>query len=356
MALPIVLGRGKKMVNDENVIYIGDIVSSANHAGNKARNDMETIFSKLFGKPYLILTSTNLKSVSYSLWYLIRNVKKLYLLLKSKEKIVLLQYPFQVHPFVSIFLLLVMKMNNVILFVHDIDEWRHKERKRTICAQGFFYNAKVIVVHNQKMLERVKGWDTQAKLINLEIFDYLRDSGEHQIREFSHTVSFAGNLTKSMFLHTDLEPLFKKLYLYGPGKDCIKLGDNVVYKGSFTPDEIPAKLEGSFGLIWDGESADTCSGNFGEYTKYNNPHKLSLYISSCLPVIVWSHAASADFVKKYNIGFCVDSLHEIEGKLAAMTDEDYKLYLHNLSDLQQKIISGYFTKRAIVTALENCKY
>ena len=53
--------------------------------------------------------------------------------------------------------------------------------------------------------------------------------------------------------------------------------------------------------------------------------------------------------------FCVDSLYEIEEKLSSMTDVDYEVYLHNLRDLQHKVINGYFTKRAIKSALEWCK-
>ncbi len=34
---------------------------------------------------------------------------------------------------------------------------------------------------------------------------------------------------------------------------------------AISPDELPAALEGGFGLVWDGDSAETCSGVFGEY-------------------------------------------------------------------------------------------
>ena len=30
------------------------------------------------------------------------------------------------------------------------------------------------------------------------------------------------------------------------------------------PDELPFAMKGSFGLVWDGESANTCTGIFGE--------------------------------------------------------------------------------------------
>lgn len=137
-------------------------------------------------------------------------------------------------------------------------------------------------------------------------------------------IAFAGNLAKSTFLYHDLDKLGVNFWVYGINLDRNKIrSKSVTYNGSFTSEEIPAKLEGSFDLIWDGDSIDTCSGAFGEYTRYNNPHKLSLYVSSCLSVIVWSQVAIADFVKEHDIGFCVDSLSDIHTVLASVTADAY---------------------------------
>ena len=48
--------------------------------------------------------------------------------------------------------------------------------------------------------------------------------------------------------------------LYGVGFDESRALENEAYFGSFLPDELPAALEGGFGLVWDGDSAETCSG------------------------------------------------------------------------------------------------
>ena len=64
----------------------------------------------------------------------------------------------------------------------------------------------------------------------------------------------------------------------------VELLENETYFGSFLPDELPAALEGGFGLVWDGDSAETCSGVFGEYLRYNNSHKASLYLASGFPL------------------------------------------------------------------------
>ena len=75
-------------------------------------------------------------------------------------------------------------------------------------------------------------------------------------------------------------------------------GKNVKYCGQYKPEELPEKLEGGFGLVWDGDDLGACTGVFGEYMKYNNPHKTSLYLASGLPVIIWEKAAMAKYIEK----------------------------------------------------------
>lgn len=76
-------------------------------------------------------------------------------------------------------------------------------------------------------------------------------------------------------------------------------------------------------MVWDGTSVSTCTGDFGEYLQYNNPHKTSLYIRCQLPVIIWKQAALADFVRENGIGICVDSLEELEKILNTLSEEEY---------------------------------
>ena len=54
--------------------------------------------------------------------------------------------------------------------------------------------------------------------------------------------------------------------------------------------------EGNLGLIWDGAS-DSSDEDIGmkNYTRYNNPHKLSCYMAAGLPVIVWEKSAISKF-------------------------------------------------------------
>ena len=156
------------------------------------------------------------------------------------------------------------------------------------------------------MTKYMKGNGVKSKIVELDIFDYLLDS-KIKINELfdMNEVFFAGNLAKSEFLG-ELSKIGKvKFNLYGlefDGLEKIKSQTNVEYKGSFMPEELISNLEGGWGLVWDGNSIETCSGLSGEYLKYNNPHKVSMCIVSERPVIIWNKAAMADYIVNNGLG------------------------------------------------------
>ena len=106
-------------------------------------------------------------------------------------------------------------------------------------------------------------------------------------------------------------------------------------------------MEGSFGLVWDGVSAKTCEGIYGNYLRVNNPHKTSLYLASGIPVIIWKEAALADFIEKQHCGILVDSIDDITEKIKKMSDQEYCEIQKNVCDIGKKIRDGYFYKKAL---------
>ena len=126
-------------------------------------------------------------------------------------------------------------------------------------------------------------------------------------RALSRDIVFAGNLEKSVFLEKlgELASPGNGLhfYLYGPGcTEKMRSQENATWMGIEKPYDLPAKLKGSFGLLWDGESIGEPGGSLGDYMRYISHHKLSLYILSGLPLIVPEIAGSATMVEKYKIG------------------------------------------------------
>ena len=111
-------------------------------------------------------------------------------------------------------------------------------------------------------------------------------------------------------------------------------------------------LQGKYGLVWDGDTIETCSGGKGEYLRINNPHKLSLYLAIGLPVIIWDEAAEADFVLKEHVGITVKSLYELSDKLSKVSDSDYENMKHNAQIVGARLRNGEYMTKAIKKAEE----
>lgn len=75
---------------------------------------------------------------------------------------------------------------------------------------------------------------------------------------------------------------------------------NVMYKGSFKPEQID-HIHGSWGLVWDGNSIEGCEGELGNYLKINAPHKISLYIAAELSEKVRKGDVLYEIIKKVRL-------------------------------------------------------
>ncbi|TSD66987.1 hypothetical protein FFF34_006200 [Inquilinus sp. KBS0705] len=197
--------------------------------------------------------------------------------------------------------------------------------------------------------------DPNIKLYPLGIFDYLlNDIYKQNLIEPLQTQSipqkwdviYCGNLNrvKSSFIYL-ANKLDKKnwlLNLYGLGLEEDIQTITTKYHGSFDPNMPIIEAGSHFGLIWDGDSIETCSGVYGKYLKMNNPHKLSLYIAINMPIIIWEQAALADFVINNGIGFTISSLHDIDDKLLNITYKEYQAFKNNLKQFNKNVTTGQY--------------
>ena len=248
----------------------------------------------------------------------------------------------------------------VVTLFHDIDV----ARGRTLAdadglsrdARDFLDNSDVVISHNARMTDWLSGRGIdRKKVVDLGIFDYLAD-GFTPLGDapFERWVTIAGNLGlhKAGYL-ADLGQITDVEWrLYGPMFDPERTkGPTIRHCGCLPPSEIPRHLTSGFGLVWDGTSVESCAGGHGEYLRINNPHKLSLYLASGLPVIVWDESAAADFVRANDVGFAVRSLREIGARLTALSEADYSRFKRNACGVSAKLRAGHFTKAALAKAL-----
>lgn len=250
-----------------------------------------------------------------------------------------------------------------IVLVHDINSIR--------CGIGSIVNyeydsltyilktASVIISHNQTMSDIISSMFSipRNKIIELGMFDYLCDFAPRDaVSVNKKSVVIAGNLSgkKAGYL-ADLDKVKRcEWHLFGPNFNSdLDRGRNIVYHGSLPAEELPNQIGCfGFGLVWDGESIETCSGGYGEYLKVNNPHKLSLYLASGLPVIVWTESAMSKFVEDNHIGFSIDSILDIDKRLNEMTQRDYSEFRRNSANIGDSIRAGGFLTKALAHAID----
>lgn len=247
----------------------------------------------------------------------------------------------------NIYLRKKLKFNrfNSILIIHDIPSLRKlcNEKKADVYEEIKNLNSfDYIIAHNNFMIKWLKENGVKSNIISLDIFDYLYDG--LPINRDKNEIVFAGNLQKSTFLYK-INPSKYSLNLFG--NNFVPSAKNVQYFGSFHPDKLISNMKGGYGLVWDGDSLDECSGPVGNYLKYNNPHKMSLYIAAGLPIIIWEKAALSDFVIKNNIGICVDSLNDLDTIISNVSDEQYARMVENLAVVREKLINGRFLEQAL---------
>ena len=330
------------------------------NAGSKARNDVETI---LISEGYegLELKVENWYKMNFfkAQQHKYRATKSVFDQLGAGDELVI-QFPIIHHTFFISQLIKHAQKRGVkfYLLIHDVETLRHaagSEVKLRHKLRNYFQEKKAmmsvdgIIVHNDIMKGVLanQGFPVN-KMVSLEIFDYLIPNfQEKSLPQKEQAIIVAGNLnqTKSGYLYSLPEsPAYN---LYGVGYDESRALNNITYFGAFMPDDLPIALEGSFGLVWDGDSSETCQGTYGNYLRFNNSHKASLYLAAGFPLVVWKESALSHFVLENSCGIAVDSLHNLKETIDNLSDTDYKDLVDNAKRVGQEIRDGHYLKTAL---------
>ncbi|WP_136626678.1 glycosyltransferase [Mediterraneibacter butyricigenes] len=341
-------------------------------AGAKAPEDVTTICRKIGAQEIVFSPVHSFKNLNitrfFALFIGIKNWINLLFVVK-KNSYVIIQHPNEnilvANKFINV--CKQIKKCKFITLIHDLESLRRfvfknnstiLNNRSRIADETLLKKSDYIISHNENMTKYLveRGFDS-SKIVNLKIFDYLHECDLPDFNKDDYkTVVIAGNLDpqKATYIY-QLDKLGKldyKINLFGPNYDARNDGKNIQYYGQCSPEELPEKLIGGFGLVWDGTELDGCHGNAGEYIKYNNPHKCSLFLASGLPVIIWEEAALAPFVLENHVGFTVRSLKEINDILKNMDIEEYSVMKHNVVKISEKLRQGHYLKNAIKEIME----
>ncbi|WP_297076301.1 hypothetical protein [uncultured Enterococcus sp.] len=235
---------------------------------------------------------------------------------------------------------------DVCLWIHDIEYLRGASDQ--IREVALLNQAQSVIIHGSAMKKALLDAGVVVPLILKELFDYrcpqtlLLDPNTI----FENKVTIAGNLHKSPFLKNWQWSI--PIFAFGDGLSE-NFSANVYYQGSYAPEELVYHLpRDTFGLAWDEDLAQ--GGAYGQYTRYNSPHKISLYIALGMPVIVWEESAIAQIVKRYNIGLTIRSLDEIENLICHLSIAEKIQMKQNVTRISKQLTNGLFTRKSLLSA------
>lgn len=332
--------------------YISRNYKDLKSAGGKAKTDIENILQKNGYRNIGLSQSHYTNKILDYFLNLIGIIKSVFCL--PFHGILFLQYPMKKY-YSFICGIAHLKSTKVVTVIHDLGTFRRK--KLTIEKEIKRLNhSDVIIAQNPQMKDWLESNGYKGRLTVLEVFDYFsgtQNNSEREIDNQKYIVNYAGALSrkKNSFLY-EFSPFINtfRFHLYGTGfspDESIEDRDCFVYKGFRESSELIKEMQGDFGLVWDGNSLDTCSGNFGIYLKYNTPHKISFYIRCHLPVIIWNEAAMASFIKKEKIGFTISSLKELDERLRQISVSEYQEMKNNVKKVSEQLQSGYYMTKAL---------
>ena len=342
--------------------------SSVNSAG-KAREDVASIFAdeglvELPVQTVMGRETLGKKDKLLAHWEMYKHWKKATSSL-GRGDVVIIQFPLIGHTvlFGPVVKSLHRRGVKIVLFIHDLDGLRAvfgspgkaTELRLRLEEQAAMEYADAIIAHNERMADLIveRYGVARNKIVSLGIFDYLVDSNQTDFvsRKEYEPLVVAGNLSPIKCSYLSVLPDDVQFSLYGAGYEGAPR-DNVAYEGVFPAGELPGTLYGGFGLVWDGDSSETCSGITGQYLKVNNPHKASLYLASGLPVIIWDQAALADVIVEKGCGMAVASLLELRSALDNLGDESYARMVNAAKNVGLELRRGVNTRTALTKAAE----
>ena len=333
--------------------YITRNYRNLNGAGNKAKTDNEDTL-QLMGATNLGLHRTFYPNKVITFFLDLAGVIK-YCLAIRQDDVVLLQYPVKKY-FSFLCNIAHLRGAKTIALIHDLGSFRRK--KLTVEKEiSRLMHADYVIASNETMKQWLSEHGYRHPLGALGLFDYRSASHSQEHQPSGHLrLVYAGALAmrKNAFLLKLAEQeLPYELHIYGNRNGLADMKDNphMIFH-PFTPaDTFIQEVEGDFGFVWDGDSLDSCTGNFGEYLRYNSPHKVSFYLRAGLPIIIWSQAAVASVIEHEGIGISIRSISELEERLQSLTSEEIEKMKENVKRISGQLAKGQFLTNAIQQAL-----
>lgn len=325
-------------------------------SGNKAKTDNEDTLKEMgavnLGLPRTFHDNKVLKFVIDLVGVLT------YCIRVRKNDVVVLQYPVKKY-FSFLCRVAHAKGAKVVTLIHDLGSMRRK--KLTIQQEiDRLMHTDYVIASNEVMRQWLANNGYRNPLGALGLFDYRSTTVASERNDEHHgerSIVYAGALAmrKNAFI-LQLPDVIDgyKMHIYGnrSGLPSLHDSDHLVFHDFMPADKFIEGVEGDFGFVWDGDDIDSCTGSFGEYLRYNSPHKVSFYLRAGMPIIIWKEAALSNLVENEGIGKCVGSIRELNTLLASITDKEMAEMRGNVRRVSDRLAQGGFFREALEKALQ----
>lgn len=329
--------------------YIVDVVKSVPNgayfnAMKKAPADVLKTLESIGAVPKFIRIPDNrLFSVIGGIF----NTLRIALKLQSSDELYIQGYGYYISLLVKIAKIKHVRLNYI---VHDLTFLRFGNTTASGLEVSLLESMDTIFVHTDAMANVVKNKGIEGELRIMHLFDYYSDDAmidKFETLSMKNVIAFAGNLEKSVFLQTLSKcqiPSTIQYRLYGLLKDkSITQNTQISYLGAFKPNQTGI-VKAGWGLLWDGDSIDTCSGRLGEYLKINSSHKISLYLACGMPVILWRQSSLAKWLSDKGVCVLIDSLSDIPNAVNGISEDKYSEMVDNARNLGEMLRQGALLK------------
>lgn len=335
-------------------LYISRNYKHPNCGGGVARTDIELVMERMGYENIGWRRTYSRNGIVHSL----RNVTGVFHAIRriGEGDVVVLQY--QMKQYARFCRAARRRGAKIICLIHDLDSFRDKvltpEEEIPLLNM-----ADVLLTHNHNMRQWLTEHGCTVPMVDYEIMDYLKgiSAEPHPMpADGRFSLFFVGNLSSELndwiYQLAEIMP-GRDIYLYGSELNIAKAAKlpNLHPVGEMADGEIIARHRGDFGISWYGLSLDEGIGKVGEYMAYNNPHKVGLYLRCNAPVVVWSEAGRADFIKRQGVGMAVKSLRELDGALDALSSDSYTRMIANVRRINGNLKSGFYLQDALAKAL-----
>jgi len=252
------------------------------------------------------------------------------------------------------------KKIHTVAIIYDLQFPYHGHNRLDVQNLNLFT---YIIAQSEEMKKSLEIWNIKSEIVVMEFFDYpyfselvpsyldaLRDKKRQIIQKYElvYFGKIFHNFRRWLFSKALKDIKIYTYYQLNTGEinefNKKNIFKNLEHAGIYTDDDIFNGINGHFSIMWNG---DDRGEDFFAFKRLSISSKVDCSIASLTPMIAKKGTADAHLIEKYDIGFTIDNLNEINDKLKTITYCEYQKYIENLLPLAINVTNGFYFKKAL---------